>query len=139
MIVKGLGRPSNKVLAVIMYPPLDVMALAFSLGIASFFSTPNLPMREFKLFWFDQTPLWVGIPFLAIFLIGTYGRVWSRARISEYVALAVTLAGSILLAAGISIIMEQFISPVKVSVHSFMDPINITLVAGHRMSRGLAL
>ena len=101
VIIRGLHRPHSKVIAVMLCPALDVAALSLALGVAAYFSMPAIGGHSLKLHWFDQIPLWVGIPFLCIFASRTYARVWSRARASEYVLLALSVSAGIIIAAGI--------------------------------------
>ena len=104
-ILQGLSRPPSRTLAVLLYPPLDMALLATALAVAVFLVFPPAA-QGFRRAWFDRIPLWVGVPFLTMSLGGVYRRVWSRARVSEYVFLAGALLGGILVAGGLSIMVE---------------------------------
>jgi FlaA1/EpsC-like NDP-sugar epimerase len=58
-----------------------------------------------KDMWFESLPIWLTVPFLAAWLGGAYRRVWSRARISEYFALAASLLGGALVSGGVTQIL----------------------------------
>lgn len=107
-IVGGMRRPASRVIAVLTYLPADIMLLAGALAVAVYFSGQSLVTAGFKQVWFDSLPLWVGVPFVAMFLMKTYHRVWSRARLSEHVYLASGLLAGILLAAGLASMLQPF-------------------------------
>jgi UDP-GlcNAc:undecaprenyl-phosphate/decaprenyl-phosphate GlcNAc-1-phosphate transferase len=108
-IAQGLRRPPRKVLAVILFPPLDVLLLAFSLALALLLLRGHTAAPEgMRQVWLDQLPIWVGIPFIAVALSGSYRRVWSQARVSDYVFLAMALAAGLLTGAGLTGIVETW-------------------------------
>jgi UDP-GlcNAc:undecaprenyl-phosphate GlcNAc-1-phosphate transferase len=83
-LMRGLRRPQRKVISVILYPVIDAAILAASLALALCLNN-LVSAGVYKHQFLVEIPVWVGIPFLAIVLSGSYFRVWSRARISEYV------------------------------------------------------
>ena len=136
VIMRGIRRPDSKVVAVLLYPPLDVIALALALGVAVYFSASETNLTDLKLLWFDQIPFWVGIPFLWLVVTRTYKRVWSRARISEYVILAVSLLAGIVLSAGVHLISGQDATPLKVIVVDFDIVPKFTLALAQPVHHG---
>ncbi len=100
-IISGLHRPTSSVMAVILYPLLDVSILAFGFWLAMFLAHPEAGAAAIKMIWLDGVPLWVGISFLAILVSGAYRRVWSRSRSSDIVILSVALMLGILLSLGL--------------------------------------
>jgi UDP-GlcNAc:undecaprenyl-phosphate/decaprenyl-phosphate GlcNAc-1-phosphate transferase len=139
LIMRGLSRPPSKVLVGLLHPPLDFLALAAALGLAVFFSTPDLPAKQFKLFWFDQLLIWAGIPFLAMAVSGTYSRVWSRARVSEYVLLALSILAGVIAAAGVAVVAGAFKQPAAITVVDLGTAADTTLIMGRSMPRGFLL
>ncbi len=101
-LARGLTAPPRRALAVVVYPLLDVLVLAAALALAAAVAGRSLTFMEFKRWWLDQAPLWVGLPFLCLFGVRAYQRVWARARVSEYVLLGLALTVGILAAAGLS-------------------------------------
>ena len=91
LIVAGLSRPRGRVLSTIIYPLVDIILL--SLGF--FISLPFVQAEALQLQRADlltsQLPIWVGLPFILLVLGGSYSRVWSRARISDFLSLALIL------------------------------------------------
>ena len=138
-IVDGLRKPPSKVLSVLMYPPLDVILLGVALAAAIFFASPSLPLGQFRRFWFDRIPLWVGIPFLSLFFSKAYTRVWSRARVSEFVMLGIWLVAGVLVAAGVSVVSGDFEAPVRMIVVDTGTFGDMTIVMGQPVPRALAL
>jgi hypothetical protein len=104
-IVHGLRRPASRVLAVILYPPLDVVIMSFSLAVSLVLALPGLDPVQLKRIWVQAVPVWVGLPFFVLTVTRAYSRVWSRARVSEYVVLSAAVLGGIL----ISIAMASMI------------------------------
>jgi len=91
-ISHGLTKPPGRVVAVILYPVLDVLALSAAF-FAMLFLTHHgkLGWQGTKELWLILAPAAVGIPFLAVAAIRTYRRVWGRARVSEYALLTITV------------------------------------------------
>jgi len=138
-ILGGLRRPPSRALAFVLYPPLDILCLTVALAVAVYLGTPGLGIREFKVFWFDQIPLWVGLPFLAMFAFKVYSRVWGLARVSEYVLLALVLTAGILAAAAVTILTGHFNPPFNPIIVDLRETGNITLIVGNLAQRGLVL
>lgn len=94
LVAAGFARPKGKVAATVVLPILDVVVLVAALAFTDWLLYPHLSFGEFKVLFLGQLSWWVGIPFLALVLSQAYARVWSRARISEFVLLAIAyLAG----------------------------------------------
>jgi len=104
-IVEGLRKPPPRVLSVILYPVLDAIALCLLDFVALFILNPALEMGALKDLWLDHVVIWAGLPFMLMALSRAYRRVWGRARPSEFVLLVVSLAGGILLGAGVYALM----------------------------------
>jgi UDP-N-acetylmuramyl pentapeptide phosphotransferase/UDP-N-acetylglucosamine-1-phosphate transferase len=107
-ILHGLSRPSRKVVAVLMYVPLDILILGVALSASVVAAGPDREFRALKLEWLELSPVWVGVPFLALCAMNTYRRVWSRARVSEYVGLSFGLLAAIVATAGVSDLLGAF-------------------------------
>ena len=135
-ITRGLHRPPNRALAALLYPLLDVGALSCALSVACILSAPGNGLENLKLNWFDQIPLWVGIPFLCLLVARTYSRVWSRARVSEYVILSVALSIGILIAAGLSSLTDSFSPAVRMISIDAGSVSNMTILVGQTSERG---
>ena len=106
-IVSGLKRPPGKFLAATLYMPFDLLAMAAALALAMHFTDPGQAALGLRRFWFDRLPFWVGIPFLALFAIRTYQRVWTRAHVSEYLLLGVAVMAGALFAAGMDSVLTE--------------------------------
>ena len=100
VLLAGLSRPRSKVLATLSYVGFDVSILAAALAISIFLAWPESHAGSLYHAWFENLSLWVGIPFIALCLGRTYVRVWSLARISEYLVMVSTAMGGVLLASG---------------------------------------
>ncbi len=132
VIIQGLHRPSAHLMGVIAYPIVDVLALGLALAIGTYFSGEFETLTGWKNLWTDQLAVWIGVPFLCIFMARTYSRVWSRARISEFIMLSSVLAAGTLIAAGITAVVE--IIPLRPLILQCIlcTTTSITLIAGTR-------
>ena len=108
-ILEGLHRPPSTAKPVLIYPALDCFLLAVATATSIFLvhiQSDQFSWQTFKSIWFDSLPIHIGIPFLALAMTKTYSRVWSRARISEFVILAITVLAGILTVCGLRILMS---------------------------------
>lgn len=106
-VVNGIRRPSRRVMAVIVYPFIDVAILAFSLLLSGKVVSGTAELRTLLKEFRAAAPLWIGLPFIFMALAGTYRRVWSRARVSDYAAIYFSFSAGTLLAA----ILENLFYP----------------------------
>lgn len=102
LVVAGFRRPKGKVIATVVLPLVDVIIMASALLFADFLLASQLNWSEIKVEFFAHGPVWVGVPFLGLVASRTYQRVWSRARISEFVLLGGAFLASCSVAFGIA-------------------------------------
>ncbi|MCB0310977.1 MAG: hypothetical protein KDD42_07070, partial [Bdellovibrionales bacterium] len=76
-ILRGLTRPGSSVLASLLYPVFDFVALCLSLVFALLLDSTELSFSSLKERWFLVAPVWCSISYIALFLSGAYSRVWS--------------------------------------------------------------
>ena len=107
-MLEGMRKPPGRAVMVLLYPPLDVLVLSLALLVTLRAVHPDESLAQLGRLWLIEAPAWVAVPFIGLCVSSTYNRVWSRARVSEYVLLAATLAGGILLAAGLSGIIRTY-------------------------------
>ncbi len=131
-IIQGLHRPSWHLVGMIAYPAVDVCALGLALAIGTYFSGQFENLHGWKNLWTDQIAVWVGIPFLCIFMARTYSRVWSRARISEFIMLGSGIVAGALVAAGITAVVDIISIPSLILQTILHTTVSITLIAGVR-------
>lgn len=129
-VTEGIRRPFNRALAVVLAPAWDVLALCLALAVATVAGLHKAVGIELSRFWFNQIPIWVGVPFLLLAVTRTYQRIWSRARPTEYVLLGFTLLAGILAAAGFAIVAAQPPPPLSVMVLNLDDPGDPSIVMG---------
>ena len=103
LLTERLSRPSSRIIAVILYIPLDMMMMMI-LSLVAVIITHSQELfvwNQIKHLWVQHLPLYIGIPFLVLCIGRTYRTVWSKARVTEYVRLASELLAGILLALGL--------------------------------------
>ncbi len=132
VILQGMHHPSAHLLGVVAYPIVDVCSLGLALAVGLYFSGEFKHLTAFKNLWVDQLPVWVGIPFLCVFTARTYSRVWSRARVSEFITLGSALMAGALIAAGLATAITT-VSPHALVLQCILHAtMSITLMAGIR-------
>ena len=93
-IIAGLHRPGVRTGGGIFYPLFDCAALLLGTLLALVLAGPVLRAgTHFRLLWLQSAPLLVSVPLGALFIFGVYRRLWSRARVSEYALLFISLVG----------------------------------------------
>lgn len=100
LLSTGLRRPAGRSLPVLLYPALDFSILAFAMTVGVAFLVKGAG-ESFKERWLSAFPFLVCIPFLALALVGTYRRVWSRARVSEFFVTGAAAVGGVIVGGAI--------------------------------------
>jgi len=132
MIVDGLHRPPARVLPFIIYPMMDLALLASSSLAAIWLANVDAGFKAAVRLWVAYGPLWIGLPFLALMVAGVYKRVWSRARVTEYVIAAVALAAGTVLCGGTTYLFHGYDDP-RVMMRALLYGLfAVPLVAGER-------
>lgn len=129
-ILAGQGRVPSRTLVYMLQLPADIAAMALSLAVALYCAVPYESWGTYRRMWFDELPVWVGIPFLFLFAVKAYDRVWTRARVSEFVLLVMGLAGGVLTAAGVSVMLGHFDPALRVMVFDAGTAVDATVVIG---------
>jgi UDP-N-acetylmuramyl pentapeptide phosphotransferase/UDP-N-acetylglucosamine-1-phosphate transferase len=111
-VLQGLRRPPSKAVAVMIYPLVDLVLMGAALVPSLYLSL--LQISDFKSVWLDHIIIWVAIPFIFLAASGTYVRVWSRARLSEYIMLISAFTGGVLVSTAASVAMAPHLSRLAV-------------------------
>jgi len=104
--LRGIKRPTRPTLATLLYPLFDGLVLASALTAGMLLTAAPGDLHNFRRAWMNALPAWCGVPFIALFLSGIYNRVWSRARISEFLILALAVFSGFALSLGIALITD---------------------------------
>lgn len=103
--IEGFKAPSHPVLAVLLYPIVDFVLLTLAFLLSALIvhtADAHFALPSILEAWFYGLPVACGIPFIVLFLTQTYSRVWSRARIAEFVFLGFAVTAGVALAWSIS-------------------------------------
>lgn len=114
LAVKGLHAPPVKVVAVIIYPLLDILILALALAVAIYIMGPVFGDDSLKHVWMKLAPVGVGVPFMGIVCSRAYRRVWSRASVVEYGILIFLLTGGMAVCAAVFELVHEMSSAVVI-------------------------
>jgi UDP-GlcNAc:undecaprenyl-phosphate GlcNAc-1-phosphate transferase len=104
IFLRGIHRPSSPVLATTLYPVVDCISLICAALIPLILVGAYADLQAFKEVAFSRLPVLVGVPFIALVFAGTYNRVWSRSRLTDFVMLSCALIAGSLVALGIQFI-----------------------------------
>lgn len=105
LIVQGLRRPPGRALPMIAYPLIDFVSLGLSLATVLLLTGSFSTWPEYKQLLMFAHPLWCASAFFALVIFGAYNRVWSRARVVEYLSLAIALLLSSAFSLSIEIVL----------------------------------
>jgi len=131
-LLSGLRRPPRRTIAVLLYPILDVCILTAALGLAIAVLRPDLNITEWKQAWLSSFPVWIGIPFIAVFVANTYRRVWSRARVTDFVMLAWALLLGMCASLGVTAISSAACTRYHVSTALLLAAFAVPPILGIR-------
>lgn len=103
VILQGLQKPTTRNSAVTIYALSDTLIMALSIPAClwislNFCPPPGLGMKELVR---AITPFLLGVPMLFLLMSGAYSRVWSLARVSEFVFIGFMLLLGILVGHGL--------------------------------------
>lgn len=132
-ILAGLRRPAPKVLAVISYPAIDMLALAATLLIAAMLANRGLLSYDAaKNYLISIAPVWIGVPFITIALTRSYVRVWSRARVTEFVVLGLAVLAGVAVSVGLSAVARGGFSRAMLTQGVLYAGMAVPLLSGVR-------
>ncbi len=104
-VLTGLRRPPRRAIAVMLYPALDLTILALTLAVVLIL-TPSFT-ENFNHLFLSRVAIWVTIPFLIVAGSGAYRRVWSRARILDFVTLIIAFSGGVWISVAVSTVLIE--------------------------------
>lgn len=102
VLARGITRPSGATMTAFLYPLADVLVMSVALFLAVELGSGAHEWSAVRQLYVALLPVWVGTCFLVLGLSATYKRVWSRARVSEFVYLVLGFAFGTLLSAGVT-------------------------------------
>ena len=105
-VLQGLRRPPAKAVAVMVYPVADFFVLATALGLSVYLTHPH-SAHAFRNLFLEHSYVWMTMPFLGLVICGTYSRVWSYARPTEYFIMILTVEGAVVVATAINAFMDS--------------------------------
>jgi len=93
-VLQGLEKPTTGNSSVIIYVVADSLLILGSLFLSSYFASRYSPLAlDGKSLFLRLMPALWGLPMLALMLAGAYSRVWSLARVSEFILIGLFLLG----------------------------------------------
>lgn len=105
VLIDGLKRPSPMLVASILYPVADFVALSVALLLTLRIANVAVAVGNIGTRWVNDLPIWVAPAFLGLLLAGAHSRVWSRARMSDYLVLGTGLVAGTAVGTGLSLLV----------------------------------
>ncbi len=103
LFVRGFARPKRRILVIVIYGLWDMASIAIAWTVV--FLATDMPGG--KAAWL-QTLVLMAAPMVLFLLAGrVYERIWSRARLREYVLLIILVAAGALTGAALQILLDQ--------------------------------
>jgi FlaA1/EpsC-like NDP-sugar epimerase len=109
VLVDGLRRPSPMLVASILYPAADFVALSLALLLMLRLAAGQAGGMDLGTRWVNELPIWVAPPFIGLLAAGAHSRVWSRARMSDYMMLGTGLVAGTAVGTGLSLLLGPLV------------------------------
>lgn len=112
LLLVGLQRENTKRIFKFLTPAFDFISLSAALCASIWLSRPDLTYSQIAELCSDNLFLWCGLPLVLEAIFGTYSRIWTRARLNNFIALLTILYAGILLSfsLGITFVDSQTLS-----------------------------
>ena len=136
VLISGLHRPPGKVVAFLLYPVLDVIAMSICMVVSLRVTQVFVSEVKTRDLLFDQLPTWVAPVFLSLIAFQIYQRVWSRSRFGDLLFLFFAVGTG----CGIALGLSSMLHPATFGTRTFVMALvygNMVLMvtAGVRLSR----
>jgi UDP-N-acetylmuramyl pentapeptide phosphotransferase/UDP-N-acetylglucosamine-1-phosphate transferase/ribosomal protein L30E len=137
-LVHGLSRPLRRNIVVPAYILADLAILVGSLALTHFLVRGGLGHAELRRGVFHDFAFQVALPFVALAVAGMYRRIWSRARLMDFLLLAAALAGGLLVGFAISIMANTEFTKMRLVETTSVFCLALALMTGLRLFRRVA-
>lgn len=137
-LVHGLSRPLRREIVVPAYIVADLSILLLSQFLAHWMIRGSVGFPAFRQGMFETVAFQVAIPFVALAVGGMYRRIWSRARLMDFLYLACSLCGGLAIGFAIATMVQTEFTKLRLLETSILAAIALTLMAGVRLFRRMA-
>jgi UDP-N-acetylmuramyl pentapeptide phosphotransferase/UDP-N-acetylglucosamine-1-phosphate transferase len=137
-LVHGLSRPLRREVVVPLYIAGDLAILLFSQFLAHVIIRGSLGASALRQGIVQDIAFQVAIPFVALALAGMYRRIWSRARLMDFLYLATALCGGLAVGFAIVSMVETELTKLRLLETAIQAGFALALMAGLRLFRRIA-
>jgi UDP-N-acetylmuramyl pentapeptide phosphotransferase/UDP-N-acetylglucosamine-1-phosphate transferase len=137
-LVHGLSRPLRREIVVPVYIVTDLAILLLSQFLAHLMIRRGLGVAELRQGIFHDIAFQVAIPFVALAAAGMYRRIWSRARLMDFLYLAAALAGGLAVGFSLATMVHTELTKVRLLETATLGAIALALMLGVRLFRRIA-
>ncbi len=137
-LVHGLSRPLRREVVVPLYIAGDLAILVFSQFLAHVIIRGSVGSGALRQGIVQDIGFQVAIPFVAVALAGMYRRIWSRARLMDFLSLATALCGGLAVGFAIVSMVETELTKLRLLETAIQGGFALALMAGLRLFRRIA-
>lgn len=137
-LVHGLSRPLRREIVVPAYIVGDLLILLGSQFISHLMLRGSLGVTELRQGIFQDIAFQVAVPFVALALAGMYRRIWSRARLMDFLYLAAALCGGLAVGFALANMVHTELTKLRLLETTILGASALTLMAGVRLFRRIA-
>ena len=137
-LVHGLSRPLRREIVVPAYILGDLAILIGGQFLAHLILHDTVGTVAFRQGIFEDMAFQVAIPFVALAVAGMYRRIWSRARIMDFLYLAASLCAGLAVGFAISSMFHSELTRLRLLETAIQGGFALTLMCGVRLFRRIA-
>jgi UDP-N-acetylmuramyl pentapeptide phosphotransferase/UDP-N-acetylglucosamine-1-phosphate transferase len=137
-LVHGLSRPLRREIVVPAYIAADLGILLLSQFLAHLMVRGSVGVPALQQGIFSDFAFQVAIPFVALAVSGMYRRIWSRARLMDFLYLAGALSGGLAVGFAIATMVQTEFTKLRLLETAILGAFALTMLAGVRLFRRIA-
>jgi UDP-N-acetylmuramyl pentapeptide phosphotransferase/UDP-N-acetylglucosamine-1-phosphate transferase len=137
-LVHGLSRPLRREIVVPAYIVGDLLILLGSQFLSHLMLRDSLGVTELRQGIFQDIAFQVAIPFVALATAGMYRRIWSRARLMDFLYLAAALCGGLAVGFALAIMLQTEFTKLRLLETTIQGAFALTLMSAVRLFRRIA-
>ncbi len=137
-LVHGLSRPLRREFVVPAYIIGDLAILFLSQSLAHFLMRSGVGVMQLRQGMFQDFAFQVAIPFVALAVAGMYRRIWSRARLMDFLYLAASLGAGLSVGFAITTMVQTEYTTARLLETAIVGSSALVLMTGVRLFRRIA-
>ncbi len=137
-LVHGLSRPLRREIVVPAYIVGDLLILLVSQFLAHLLMSGGLGFTHLRQGIVQDIAFEVALPFLVLAVCGMYRRIWSRARLMDFLYLATALCSGLAIGFAIESMVDTELTKLRLLETAILGGFALPLMMGVRLFRRIA-